>query len=91
MIGGFSFFTQNSGELEQRRGNQTGYYFGDTWRVKPGLTLNFGMRYEPYSLFSDKLDRNLITKAIFAFMGKYIMPIFLQERVVLAKQRSRGY
>ena len=58
MIGGFSFFTQNSGELEQRRGNQTGYYFGDTWRVKPGLTLNFGMRYEPYSLFSDKLDRN---------------------------------
>jgi hypothetical protein len=58
MLGAFSFFTQNSGELEQRRGTQTGYYFGDTWKVRPGLTINFGMRYEPYQLFSDKLDRN---------------------------------
>lgn len=58
LLGGFSFFTQNSGELEQRRGSQTGWYFGDTWRVRPGLTLNFGVRYEPYQLFADKLDRN---------------------------------
>ena len=49
LLGAFSFFTQNSGELEQRRGTQTGWYFGDTWRVRPGLTLNFGIRYEPYS------------------------------------------
>ncbi len=58
LLGGFSFFTQNSGEFESRRGTQAGYYFGDTWRVKPGLTLNFGLRYEPYGLFSDLLDRN---------------------------------
>lgn len=58
LLGGFSFFTQNSGELEQRRGTQTGYYFGDTWRVRSGLSLNFGIRYEPYSLFADELDRN---------------------------------
>ncbi len=58
MLGRFSFFTQNSGEIEQRRGTQTGWYAGDTWRVRPGLTLNFGIRYEPYTLFSDKLDRN---------------------------------
>jgi len=58
LIGGFSFFTQNSGEFEQRRGTQTGWYFGDTWRVRPGLTVNFGLRYEPYNLFKDKLDRN---------------------------------
>jgi hypothetical protein len=58
MLGGFSFFTQNSGELEQRRGTQTGWYFGDTWRVRPNLTLNFGVRYEPYGIFKDKLDRN---------------------------------
>ncbi|MEZ5399385.1 MAG: carboxypeptidase regulatory-like domain-containing protein [Bryobacteraceae bacterium] len=58
MLGGFSYFTQNSGEYEQRRGTQTGYYFGDTWKVRPGLTLNFGIRYEPYQLFADKLDRN---------------------------------
>jgi hypothetical protein len=58
LLGGFSFFTQNSGEFESRRGTQTGYFFGDTWRVKPGLTLNFGIRYEPYQLFGDLLDRN---------------------------------
>lgn len=58
LLGAFSFFTQNSGELEQRRGTQTGWYFGDTWRVRSGLTLNFGVRYEPYQLFSDLLDRN---------------------------------
>lgn len=58
LLGAFSFFTQNSGEFEQRRGTQTGWYFGDTWRVRPGLTLNFGLRYEPYGLFEDLLDRN---------------------------------
>ena len=26
--------------------------------MRPGLTLNFGIRYEPYELFADKLDRN---------------------------------
>src|SRR5437867_4277716 len=49
LLGAFSFFTQNSGELEQRRGTQTGWYFGDTWRARPRLTLNFGVRYEPYT------------------------------------------
>src|ERR1051325_11820652 len=58
MLGAFSFFTQNSGEVEQRRGTQTGWYFGDTWKVRPGLTLTYGTRYEPYGLFADKLDRN---------------------------------
>lgn len=58
LLGGFSFFTQNSGEFEGRRGTQTGWFVGDTWRVKPGLTLNFGLRYEPYGLFRDVLDRN---------------------------------
>jgi len=58
MLGGFSYFTQNSGEFEQRRGTQAGWYFGDTWRVRRGLTLNFGIRFEPYGLFADKMDRN---------------------------------
>jgi hypothetical protein len=58
LLGAFSFFTQNSGEFEERRGTQTGWYVGDTWRVRAGLTLNFGIRYEPYGLFYDTLDRN---------------------------------
>jgi carboxypeptidase family protein len=58
LIGGFSYYTQNSGEFEQRRGTQTGWFFGDTWKIRRGLTLNFGIRYEPYKLFADELDRN---------------------------------
>lgn len=58
MLGGFSYFSQNSGEFEERRGTQTGWFFGDTWKARPGLTLNFGIRFEPYGLFGDLLDRN---------------------------------
>ena len=58
LLGQFSFFTQNSGEYEQRRGTQTGWYAGDTWKIRPGLTINAGIRFEPYGLFKDKLDRN---------------------------------
>ncbi|MEK7404686.1 MAG: carboxypeptidase regulatory-like domain-containing protein, partial [Acidobacteriota bacterium] len=58
MLGELSFFTQNNGELENRRQFTKGLYFGDTWRATRRLTLNFGIRYEPYSFFSDTMDRN---------------------------------
>jgi hypothetical protein len=59
MLGLFSSFIQNNGEFENRRQPLRSFYAGDTWRVKPHLTLNFGLRYEPYSFFSDKLGRNM--------------------------------
>ncbi len=58
MLGQFSLFTQNNGELENRRQFTKGVYFGDVWRISRGLTFNFGLRYEPYEFFSDTLDRN---------------------------------
>ena len=58
MLGQLSFFTQNNGELENRRQFTQGYYFSDTWRINRRLTLNLGLRYEPYSFFSDTKDRN---------------------------------
>jgi hypothetical protein len=58
MLGQLSFFTQNNGEIENRRQRNRGFYFGDTWRVTRRLTLNFGLRYEPYAFFSDTKDRN---------------------------------
>src|SRR5690606_38182278 len=39
MLGEFSFFTQNNGELENRRQTLTGFYFNDTWRVSRNFTL----------------------------------------------------
>ena len=58
MLGAFSFFTQNNGELENRRQFTKGFFFSDTWRMNRKLTLNFGIRYEPYEFFSDTLGRN---------------------------------
>ncbi len=58
MLGRFSLFTQNNGELENRRQLTKGVFFSDVWRASRGLTLNFGLRYEPYEFFSDTLDRN---------------------------------
>ena len=58
MLGQFSQFLQNSGEYENRRAFLQGYYFGDTWRVSRRLTVNLGLRWEPYTFMSDTKDRN---------------------------------
>ena len=58
MLGLFSSFDQNNGEYENRREFLKGFYAGDNWRVSRRLTLNLGVRYEPYSFFSDTMDRN---------------------------------
>lgn len=58
ILGLFSNFTQNNGELENRRQFTKGVFFGDVWRLSRRLTVNFGLRYEPYEYFSDTKDRN---------------------------------
>ncbi len=58
IIGRFSSYDQNNGELENRREFLKGFYVGDTWRLTRRLTLNLGLRYEPYTFFSDTKDRN---------------------------------
>ncbi len=58
LLGQLSYFTQNNGELENRRQFTRGFYFGDVWRVSRRFTLNLGVRYEPYSFFTDLKDRN---------------------------------
>lgn len=58
MLGQFSNFNQDNGELENRRQPLRAFYFGDSWRTTRRLTLSFGLRYEPYTFFSDTLDRN---------------------------------
>jgi hypothetical protein len=57
MLGQLSAFTQNNGQYENRRELTKGFYFGDTWRATRRLTVNFGLRYEPYTPFSDTKNR----------------------------------
>jgi hypothetical protein len=57
MIGQMSNFQQGNGEIEFKRFHYFGFYGGDTFRVSRRLTLNFGLRYEPYFPMTDLNDR----------------------------------
>ena len=57
MIGAMSDFQQGNGEIEFKRYHYFGFYGGDTFRITPRLTLNFGLRYEPYFPMTDLNDR----------------------------------
>jgi hypothetical protein len=41
-------FTQASGQFFDTRGKFQGAYVQDSWKVSPHLTLNYGVRYEPF-------------------------------------------
>ncbi|MBZ5561862.1 MAG: carboxypeptidase regulatory-like domain-containing protein [Acidobacteriia bacterium] len=58
MLGQMSFFEQINGELENRRQPEEGVYFGDVWRATRRLTLSAGIRWEPYTFFTDTKNRN---------------------------------
>src|SRR6185312_7515152 len=44
MLGQFSNFLQNNGELENRRQFTKGFFAGDIWRISSRLTASFGLR-----------------------------------------------
>jgi hypothetical protein len=52
------------------RGNIWDIYAQDDFRVRPGLTLNYGMRYEYYSPYSEKYDRLANLALSFATAGE---------------------
>ena len=58
VLGSFSYFTQNNGELENRREQTRGFYFSDVWRITPRFTVSVGLRYEPFGFFTDTKNRN---------------------------------
>jgi hypothetical protein len=41
-------FTQGNGDRLDNRGHFLGFYGQDTWKISPRLTLNYGLRYEPF-------------------------------------------
>ncbi|MBI3693924.1 MAG: hypothetical protein HY238_03660 [Acidobacteria bacterium] len=59
VLGLLSTFRQSNGEIEFRRYHYQGFYGGDTFRLTPRLTLNFGLRWEPYTPITDLKDREV--------------------------------
>ena len=57
LIGQFSSFVQGNGEIEFKRLHYFGFYWGDTFRITPRLTLSFGARWEPYFPLTDLNNR----------------------------------
>lgn len=57
VMGLLSSFQQSNGEIEFRRYHYQGIYFADTFRLTPRLTLNYGLRWEPYTPLTDLNDR----------------------------------
>ena len=46
LIGAPTVFIQGSNEILNLRTGYTGFYAQDSWRVRPTLTINYGLRYE---------------------------------------------
>jgi len=59
ILGALSTFRQSNGEIEFRRYHYQGFYGGDSIRVSRTLTLNFGLRWEPYTPITDLKDREI--------------------------------
>ncbi len=59
LLGLMSSFDQSNGEIEFRRYHYAALYAGDSFRLTRKLTLNFGLRWEPYLPITDVNDRNV--------------------------------
>ena len=57
LLGGLTVFQQASGQYFNNRYHITGYYAQDSWKASRRLTLNYGVRYEPFSPQHEKLGR----------------------------------
>jgi len=66
-----SITTDIPGTLAPEEIRQTvfGVYFQDDWRIRPNLTINLGMRYEPTTVPNDPKGRNATLASIYDTTG----------------------
>ena len=57
MLGAVQTFAQGNNEQENWRQSYYGLYAQDSYRMRPNLTLNFGVRWEPYLPAADRYHR----------------------------------
>jgi Carboxypeptidase regulatory-like domain len=52
LLGDVQSFSQNAGESGSVRGWMTGFYAQDQYKLRPNLTINAGLRWDPYTPLS---------------------------------------
>lgn len=57
LLGALSSFNQGAGQYFNDRDQFYGFYGQDSWRVSPRLTLNYGLRYEPFKPWKEIMHR----------------------------------
>jgi hypothetical protein len=57
LYGEASAFTQGGGEFKNLKGTKWGLFVQDDWRVNQRLTLNLGLRWDPYFPYYDRDGR----------------------------------
>ncbi|OLC91390.1 MAG: hypothetical protein AUH86_20770 [Acidobacteria bacterium 13_1_40CM_4_58_4] len=57
LLGQAPFFQQGGGEFKKMHGTRVGIYGQDSWRVRKKLTLNLGLRWDPYLPYVEDLKR----------------------------------
>lgn len=60
ILGCLSQFTQGNGEFEFRRQHYQALFLGDSIRVTQRLTLDAGLRWEPFTPITDLRNRNVL-------------------------------
>ena len=57
LLGRASSFVQGGGEFKDLKGTRWGFFAQDNWRVNQKLTLNLGVRWDPYFPYYDREGR----------------------------------
>ncbi len=57
LIGRAATFVQGGGEFKDLKGTKWGFFAQDNWRVSQNLTLNLGLRWDPYLPYYDRQGR----------------------------------
>jgi hypothetical protein len=57
VLGQASAFTQGGGEFKLLKGTKWGFFVQDDWRVNQRLTVNLGLRWDPYLPYYDREGR----------------------------------